>query len=729
MVLLLWLTCAHSFGQQYSVARLWNEELLSSIRKDLARPTVHARNLFHLSAVMYDAWAVYDDVAQTWLLGNKVGNYQSVFNGIAIPADVQAAREEAISFAAYRLLKHRFKNTPGGPIVLPRYDSLMNALGYDTTFVSTDYSNGDPAALGNYIAEDMIAFGMQDGANEENDYAPLYYEPINPVLLPATSTVPDLVDPNRWQPLGFDVFIDQSGNEYAGKVPEFVGPEWGSVVPFSLKKNDLKIYQRDGHDWWVYHDPGRPPYIDLVNGGTESEEYKWSFELVSRWSAQLDATDGVMWDISPASIGNIQSYPDSVKDYANWYKLEEGGDPGQGYSVNPKTGQPYAPQIVPRGDYARILAEFWADGPSSETPPGHWFVILNYVNDHPLFEKRFEGTGPVVDDLEWDVKAYLALGGCDHDAAITAWGIKGYYDYIRPISAIRYMCKLGQCTDSTLSNYNVGGIDLIPGYIEVVQPGDPLAGSGNENVGKIKLFAWRGHDYVPDPKTDVAGVGWILAENWWPYQRPTFVTPPFAGYISGHSTYSRAAAELITLLTGDPYFPGGIGEFFAPQNEFLVFEDGPTMDCTLQWAKYFDASDQCSLSRIWGGIHPPVDDIPGRKIGMVLGPEAFTWAKLYWEGKIVGLNSAVNKEVRYLKIFPNPILRGDKLQIELSRPLNEFQVKVIDLQGVEVLSRKFNTRQMLNTVEVETASLNAGLYIVQVTGKHFREETKVVIQN
>jgi len=729
LVLLLWLTCAHSFGQQYSVARLWNEELLSSIRKDLARPTVHARNLFHLSAVMYDAWAVYDDVAQTWLLGNKVGNYQSVFNGIAIPADVQAAREEAISFAAYRLLKHRFKNTPGGPIVLPRYDSLMNALGYDTTFVSTDYSNGDPAALGNYIAEDMIAFGMQDGANEENDYAPLYYEPINPVLLPATSTVPDLVDPNRWQPLGFDVFIDQSGNEYAGKVPEFVGPEWGSVVPFSLKKNDLKIYQRDGHDWWVYHDPGRPPYIDLVNGGTESEEYKWSFELVSRWSAQLDATDGVMWDISPASIGNIQSYPDSVKDYANWYKLEEGGDPGQGYSVNPKTGQPYAPQIVPRGDYARILAEFWADGPSSETPPGHWFVILNYVNDHPLFEKRFEGTGPVVDDLEWDVKAYLALGGCDHDAAITAWGIKGYYDYIRPISAIRYMCKLGQCTDSTLSNYNVGGIDLIPGYIEVVQPGDPLAGSGNENVGKIKLFAWRGHDYVPDPKTDVAGVGWILAENWWPYQRPTFVTPPFAGYISGHSTYSRAAAELITLLTGDPYFPGGIGEFFAPQNEFLVFEDGPTMDCTLQWAKYFDASDQCSLSRIWGGIHPPVDDIPGRKIGMVLGPEAFTWAKLYWEGKIVGLNSAVNKEVRYLKIFPNPILRGDKLQIELSRPLNEFQVKVIDLQGVEVLSRKFNTRQMLNTVEVETASLNAGLYIVQVTGKHFREETKVVIQN
>ena len=42
----------------YSVARLWNEVLLYSIRNDLARPTVHARNLFHVSAAMYDAWAI-----------------------------------------------------------------------------------------------------------------------------------------------------------------------------------------------------------------------------------------------------------------------------------------------------------------------------------------------------------------------------------------------------------------------------------------------------------------------------------------------------------------------------------------------------------------------------------------------------------------------------------------------------------------------------------------------
>jgi hypothetical protein len=110
------------------------------------------------------------------------------------------------------------------------------------------------------------------------------------------------------------------------------------------------------------------------------------------------------------------------------------------------------------------------------------------------------------------------------------------------------------------------------------------------------------------------------------------VTPPFAGYVSGHSTYSRAAAELLTLFTGDPYFPGGMSEFRAPVNEFLVFEEGPSVDVRLEWAKYVDASDQCSLSRIWGGIHPPSDDMPGRLIGMKVGPAAFKLAREYFTG-------------------------------------------------------------------------------------------------
>ena len=113
------------------------------------------------------------------------------------------------------------------------------------------------------------------------------------------------------------------------------------------------------------------------------------------------------------------------------------------------------------------------------------------------------------------------------------------------------------------------------------------------------------------------------------------MTPPFAGYVSGHSTYSRAAAVVLTSFTGSEYFPGGLGEFFAPQNQFLVFEDGPSVDVTLQWAKYYDAADECSLSRIYGGIHPTADDIPGRLMGAEIGQRAVVSATAYYDGTAI----------------------------------------------------------------------------------------------
>ena len=63
---------------------------------------------------------------------------------------------------------------------------------------------------------------------------------------------------NRWQPLAFEKFIDQSGNELAGNVPE--GPEWGKVLPFSLQMSNLKTLKRDSQSYPVYFDPG-PPFF------------------------------------------------------------------------------------------------------------------------------------------------------------------------------------------------------------------------------------------------------------------------------------------------------------------------------------------------------------------------------------------------------------------------------------------------------------------------------------
>lgn len=626
-----------SASAQHSVARQWNEALLHAIRNDFARPTVHARNLWHSSILMYDAWAAYTPAADNFFLGDTVGDFYCPFNGITAPANVKAAQEEAMSYAMYRLLKHRFSNSPGSADINNYVDSLFNYLGYDPTVVSVQYTSGPPAALGNFLAQEMIAFGFQDSSNEQNDYDNIYYSPVNGSLAPVVPGNPNITDPNRWQPLTLNVFIDQSGNVIPISTPKFLSPEWGWVTPFALDTVDRTILSHNGHQYPIFHNTPSPPRMDTINGGQGNIDYEWGFRLVTKWSSHLDTTDNVMIDISPASIGNVQWYPSTIDSLPYFYDEENGGDPGIGWSINPATGQPYAPQIVRRGDYARVLAEFWADGPDSETPPGHWFTLLNYVNDHPQFEKRWRGQGPILPDLEWDVKSYFTMGGTVHDAAVAAWALKGYHDYLRPISALRWMASLGQSSDSTLPSYHPNGIKLDSGYVALVDSLDPLADSGYVNVGKIKFRAWAGPDSISDPNTDMAGVDWILAENWWPYQRPSFVTPPFAGFVSGHSTFSRAAADVMTYMTGDNFFPGGMGEFLAEKNKFLVFEEGPSANITLQWATYQDASDQCSLSRIWGGIHPPADDVPGRILGMKVGKDAFELARTYWENGIADL--------------------------------------------------------------------------------------------
>lgn len=614
-------------SQQLSVAHQWVSDLLFCIKNDFARPPIHARNLHHLSIVMHDAFAVYQPGSKTILLNNQWHGFNVPFYGVQIPDNVQLAQEIAISYAAFRLLMHRFQNAPGISAILPQLQQRMFNLGLDPGFTSTDYIHDGPAALGNYLAQNMIAYGLQDGSNEQGNFASLYYTDGNPFIEPELPGNPNMVNPNRFQRISLSSAFDQAGNPIFG-APPALAHEWGNVLPFSLKEEDSEVLVRDGEPYRVYFNPGHPPYIDTnIQTGIE-DFFKWNFLMVSVWQSHLDTLDNVLWDVSPGSIGNvdISDYPDTWEEYLQFYNFFDGGDVGQGYSINPITNQPYEPQIVRRGDYARVLAEFWADGLDSETPPGHWFKIYNTISQHPLFERKWKGEGNELGPLEFDIKAYVLLGGAMQDAAIAAWAVKGYYDYLRPVSAIRFMGDRGQSSDVNLPNYHPAGLPLIPGYVELVSDTDPLAGANLENLNKIKLYTWRGHDYVNDPHTDMAGVGWILCENWWPYQRPTFVTPPFAGYVSGHSTYSRAAARAMDFITGTPFFPGGMSDFIAQQNSFLEFEVGPSQTVALQWATYYDASDQCSLSRIWGGIHPPIDDIPGRKIGQIVGTSAAEFA-------------------------------------------------------------------------------------------------------
>lgn len=603
--------CGDKPKQTHSVARQWNEQILDAIRIDNPRPPVHARNLFHLSAAMYDAWAAYDVNAAQYL----TAEYPAWSNP-------RRAREIAISFAAYRVLSERYsqKHSLGYAKSQPRFDQQMAALGLDKSF--NQISGDSPAAVGNRIAAAILAFGESDGSNEGQDYADSSYEPVNKPLIVKQNGIELTnaedagyhLDPNRWQPLALEKIISQNGIPLPGKIQTIIGSHWGEVAPFALTKaspNDE-----------LYIDPGAPPQLGSSDS-EEDERFKREVMDVIRLASRLDPDDGVTIDISPASQGHNSL----------------GANDGSGYVTNPITGQPYTANLVKRADFGRVLAEWWADGPTSETPPGHWNAIANAVTDSPNFQRRIGGNGPLLGLLEWDVKMYFALNGATHDAAIVAWGVKRKYDGVRPITMVRYMAKMGQSSNSSLPSYHPNGLPLEDGLVELITAQSSATGQRHAHlvteqaggkVGDIAIFVWPGSP--ADVKTQRSGVQWVLGTSWVPYQRATFVTPAFQGYISGHSTFSRSAAEVLAAMTGSEYFPGGLFEYTAKKNAYLVHEMGPTEDITLQWASYFDAADQSGRSRIWGGIHVEADDFEGRRAGHQIGTAAFYKALSYFYG-------------------------------------------------------------------------------------------------
>lgn len=626
-------------GQQ-SAARIWNEQLLDAIRRNVPHPPAHARNLFHTAAAMYNAWAAYDSVAIGYVHNEKVSPLPPT------PAEIETARHEAISYAAYRVLRSRFSTGSGAATSLASFDAELTGLGYSTAVGQGAVSSGSaPSEVGVRIGQAILDWGAIDQFNNLN-YPQPYNSSVNPNLvssnwlsvlgtnltmtpnMPLGYGIPATTNPNYWQPLDLSASVSQNGIPIPGGSQTFVGVQALAAWPFSLDRSDpTRPWVDLGRGPSRVSTPGNPSPTDAA--------YKAQALDVLISSSQLNATD--MVNISPGGIGDNPL----------------GADTGTGYLTNPITGLPYAPKMVKRGDYTRVLAEFWADGPHSETPPGHWHVLANEVADDPDTVKRIRGVGPIVNDLEWDVKTYFALAGAVHDAACAAWSVKRFYSGARPITMIRYLGSKGQSSDPDGPSYSGEGLPLLPNVVEVITDDSTLAGEKHEfvwdvaygvavpgiyHIGEVAVYSWPGEhaNNLPAPSiaTHQSEVQWMLAKDWLPFQRKTFNTPAFPGYVSGHSTFSRAAATTLHRITGSPYFPGGFHHHTYTANSMQI-DLGPSEDVDLQWCSYYDAADQAGQSRRFGGIHPAEDDFDGRIIGARAGEQAFALAEKYWTGQIV----------------------------------------------------------------------------------------------
>ena len=363
-----------------SVATIWNEAALDAIRRDFPAPTVHSRNLYHLSAAMWDTWAAFEPTAS------------GVFvNEPQIADDVEAARREAISFTAHRLLTERYQNSTGAEQSLAQFDDTLASLCFDPA--AEDERDG-PASFGVRVADAILSEARSDGSLEASGYVDLSYASVNPPLVVDESGT-EMVDPNRWQPLSLSERVTQNGQRLDAATQEFIGPNWGFVIPFAIEPDPQR---------GLPFDPGPPPLL-----GSDDEGFVAGASEVVRLSSRLDPLSDTTIDISPAALGDV---------VLGTYDAE-------GRPENPITGTPYEPNVALEADYGRVIAEYWADGPDSETPPGHWNTLAIEVGDALEADDALTIDGVRVDRLEWDVKIGLALNGALHDTAIAVWGGKG----------------------------------------------------------------------------------------------------------------------------------------------------------------------------------------------------------------------------------------------------------------------------------------------------------------
>ncbi len=341
---------------EVSVARTWNDALLDAIRRDFPAPTVHARNLYHLSVVAWDGWAMYQPEAT------------GVFWTDKIDVDDSALKDHqsiTISYAAHRLLVHRYRNAVGGEDSLAQFDRTMTDLCLDP---EAEPAEGSPGAIGVEMATAVIELNRNDGSLEPANYVSLDYAPVNPAM-DVRGVGTELPEPNHWQPLSFDVQITQNGLELPAGAQEFIGPNWGRVVSFALEPDPT-----DG----LPIDPGPPPLLGVDDAG-----YVAGAVEVIELSSLLDPAQSEVVDTGPARFGGSRL----------------GTNDGSGHPTNPATGAPYEPNPTVLADYARVVAEYWADGPDSETPPGHWNTLTNEVSDQLGASDRLVVTGVVEHDL------------------------------------------------------------------------------------------------------------------------------------------------------------------------------------------------------------------------------------------------------------------------------------------------------------------------------------------
>ncbi len=409
------------------------------------------------------------------------------------------------------------------------FDDVMTELGFDPNNTTTDTTTA--AGIGNVSAAALLEFRHDDGSNQLGDDPNGNGTPYSDISGYEPVNEPgNALFIDRWTP-EFVPIDAEPGTE--DRIQEFLTPHWGDVIPFGLDSGD------------EFRPPEPEPFL-LVDGVVDLEAQTITL-----------AEDGSVVEISPEIVGTIIN-PEFIA------QAEEVVE----FSAN-------------LTDEQKLIAEFWEDGAGTSFPPGTIMTFGQFVS------ARDEHT------LDDDAQLFFALSNAVFDAGVATWESKEFYDYARPVRAIRDLGELG------------------------------LIGEFNEDLGGYAIEAW-----VPDGGTET-----ILATDFLTYQTPgSDSSPPFAEYTSGHSAFSAAGAEVLQLFTGSDEF-GGFVTFEPGESRF---EPGitPAETITLEWETFSEAADEAGISRLYGGIHFEDGNLNGLELGLEVGAAAFQQTQFFINGGV-----------------------------------------------------------------------------------------------
>src|SRR5215217_1615838 len=304
-----------------------------------------------------------------------------------------------------------------------------------------------------------------------------------------------------------------------------------------------------------------------LNGGAPYSDYT-GYKPVNDWNK---VSDVYRWQplCVPTPPKGATSCSGTVQTFATpqWGKVapfalttpDQFGPPPLDRSSLPTEAKDLVEEQTALDDNAKTSAYYWADGPKSELPPGHWAMIAAAAS-------RAAGTS-----LDGNVKLFFALANGLLDASIATWQAKRVQDTVRPITYIRW-----------------------------------------RYAGR-KIKGWGGPG---------KGIVWEDGSAWIPYQELSVVTPPFAEYTSGHSAFSGAASQVFFDFAGTDVFTSALSVTIAAGSS-TIEPNVPSTNITLNSKSFADAANQSGLSGRLGGIHFDQSDSQGRTLGHQIGDVAW----------------------------------------------------------------------------------------------------------